>query len=318
MSLQTYYRPSGFKMFAGNEAIKRSIKDMLKRKDPPASFMIVGPSGCGKTTLGRIIAKGLGCNKNDFNEVNTASDRSIKGIRKILEDMKYTPLEGKKKVIMFDEAHGLLAASQEALLKGLEEPPDHVHFIICTTNPEALKDTFKRRCHIYEVSLLTSSDIIIHIKKILAAEKEEDFPQNILDRVIELSGGSLGIALKNLDMVIDMGDDEERALETLKSIGTSEAEVIDLCRALINFNMSDKARWVRVKRLLSQFKGDGESARRPILGYFSKVLLDTKLDGNGDAIAMIMSEFKDNFYDCGKSGLDLACYAACRMDEESE
>ena len=75
MSLQTHYRPAGFKMFAGNDAIKESIEAMLKRDKPPASFMVVGPSGCGKTTLGRIIAKGLGCNPADFNEMNTAMDR---------------------------------------------------------------------------------------------------------------------------------------------------------------------------------------------------------------------------------------------------
>ena len=318
MSLQTHYRPAGFKMFAGNDAIKESIEAMLKRDKPPASFMVVGPSGCGKTTLGRIIAKGLGCNPADFNEMNTADDRGVKAIRKVLEDMKYTPLNGKKKVILFDEAHQLTPAAQEALLKGLEEPPEHVHFIVCTTNPEALKDTFKRRCHIYEVSALTSSQIIAHMKKILKAEKVKDFPQEIIDRIIELSDGSLGIALKNLDMVIDMGDDSERALETLKSSGTAESEVIDICRCLVNFNMRDSARWTRVKKLLNDYKGDGESARRPILAYFSKVLLGSKIGNNADAVEYMMSEFKDNFYDNGKSGLIAACYACCKLDGEDE
>lgn len=316
MSLQTQYRPSSFKLFAGNDSVKKSVMEMVKRENPPASFMIVGPSGCGKTTLGRIIAKELGCAKADFNEVNTASDRSIKGIRKILDDMQYTPLNGKKKVVLFDEAHGLLAASQEALLKGLEEPPDHVHFIICTTNPEALKDTFKRRCHIYEVSLLTSSEIIAHIRKILKAEKVNNYPQEVLDKIVELSEGSLGIALKNLDMVIDMGEEPERALETLKSAGSSESEVIDICKALVNFNMKDASRWARVRKLLSEFKNDGESARRPILAYLSKCLLNSKIDGNGEAIAMMMEAFSDNFYDSGKAGLDLACFNACNIEEE--
>jgi hypothetical protein len=158
---------------------------------------------------------------------------------------------------------------------------------------------------------------IIHAEfsKVKGSIKAKDFPHEILDRVVELSNGSLGIALKNLDMVIDMHDDIERALEALKSVGTTEAEVIDLCRTLINFNMKDAARWARVKRLLSEFKNDGESARRPILTYFSKCLLNSKYDGNGDAIAMIMGEFKNNFYDSGMSGLVVACYAACDTGE---
>lgn len=318
MSLQTRYRPSTLKMFAGNDNIKKSLELILKRDEPPASFLIIGPSGCGKTTLGRIIARGLGCAKSSFKEMNTANDRTLAAIRVVLEKLHYLPLKGKKKVILFDEAHQITPASQEALLKALEEPPSHVHFVVCTTNPEALKDTFKRRCHIYEVQLLTSNEIIKMMRRILSAEDVKNFPDKILDRIVELSAGSAGIALKNLDMVIDMVKDVKGALETLKSAGTSEAEVIDICRTLINFNMTDKARWTRVKRLLAQLKSDGESARRPILGYFSKCLLNSKLDGNGDAIAMIMSEFKNNFYDCGKGGLDLACYAACNTGEDEE
>ena len=318
MSLQTQYRPSSLKMFAGNSDAKKNIATMLARKSPPDAFLIVGPPGCGKTTLGRIIARGLKCHKDDFNEQNTANDRTIKSIRKVISDMKYMPLSGPKKVIMFDEAHQFLAPPQNALLKALEEPPEHVHFILCTTNPEALLDTLKRRCHIYEVKLLTSSEILNHVKKILKAEKVENYPDEIMDKIIELSGGSLGIALKNLDMVIDMNDDIEGALNTLKTAGTSEADVIDICKTLMNFNMSDSARWARIRKLLSDFNGDGESARRPILGYLHKCLMNSKMDTNGDAVALMMDSFKNNFYDSGIAGLNLACYIACHIDGEDE
>ncbi|MCP4373933.1 MAG: AAA family ATPase [Deltaproteobacteria bacterium] len=318
MSLQTIYRPSSLKMFAGNKDIKSNLESVLARETPPASFLIVGPSGCGKTTLGRIIARGLGCAKSSFKEMNTANDRGLPAIRKVLEKLHYLPLKGKKKVVLFDEAHQITHASQEALLKALEEPPAHVHFIVCTTNPEALKDTFKRRCHIYEVSLLTSNELLKMMRRILSNEKVKDFPDEILDRVIELSGGSAGIALKNLDMVIDMGKDIKGALRTLKSAGTTEAEVKDICRALLNFNMSDTARWTRIRKLLAILKSDGESARRPIMGYLSKALINNPMDNNNDLIAEIMMEFKNNFYDSGKDQLRLACYAACGVGEDEE
>jgi len=312
VSLQTDYRPSTFKDFSGNEEIKKSITAMLKRDNPPSSFMIIGPSGAGKTTLARIIARGLKCAKSDFKELNTANDRTLPAIRSIISSMKYAPLKGNKKVILLDEAHMLLKPPQEALLKALEEPPSHVHFIICTTNPEALRTTFKRRCHIYEVQLLTSSEMIKLMKSILKKEQVKKHSIKVFDKIVELSGGSAGIALKYLDMVIDMMDDEKSALSTLKAAGTTEEDMRLICQALINFNINENSRWARVKSLLKKMNTDGESARRPILGYLNKVLLNN----GGMEVAMVMDEFKNNFYDSGSSGLTLACYKACFIEEE--
>lgn len=213
---------------------------------------------------------------------------------------------------MVHNCHGLLSPTQEALLKALEEPPSHVHFILCTTNPEALKDTFKRRCHIYEVQPLNSNQMVKHLKLILKKEKVKNFKVEILEKIIELSNGSPGIALKYLDMVIDMTDPKE-AINLLKSSGTSENDVIEICRALTDFRVNDKTRWGRVKKLLKNFKGDAESARRPILGYLNSCLL-----GNSEGInfALIMDEFKTNFYDSGKAGLSLACFKSCFISDE--
>lgn len=313
MSLQILYRPATFKMFAGNDELKNNLKELLKRKNPPSSFLITGPSGCGKTTLGRIIKKYLGCHDDDYKEMNAANDRTLPAIRAVLEDMKYTPMSGDKKVILLDECHQLLGNVQEALLKGLEEPPAHVHFILCTTNPEALKDTFKRRCHIYEVTPLNSNELTGHLKKIIKKEKVKDFPEEVLEKVIELSNGSLGIALKYLDMVIDMKDADE-AIRLLKTSGTSEKDVMELCRALVDFKVNDKTRWHKVKKILQNFTGDAESSRRPILGYLNTCLLNSK---EGINFALIIDEFKDSFMYSGKAGLSLACFKACHiMDEE--
>jgi DNA polymerase III gamma/tau subunit len=214
---------------------------------------------------------------------------------------------------MVHNCHQLQGPTQEALLKALEEPPSHVHFILCTTNPEALKDTLKRRCHIYEVQALNSNQMMKHLRTILKKEKIKDFKEEILEKIIELSDGSPGIALKYLDMVIDMTDEKE-AISLLKSSGTSENDVKQLCQALVDFRVNDKTRWNRVKKILKDFKGDAESARRPILGYLNSCLLNNPV---GDNFAIIMDEFKDNFYDSGKAGLSLAAFKACHiMDED--
>ncbi|GAG60002.1 unnamed protein product, partial [marine sediment metagenome] len=151
MSLQQDYRPKSFKTFIGNEDVVESLTKILKRKKIPSAFLFTGPSGCGKTTIPRIIARMFKVD-HDFKELNAANDRGIKPIRALIDDMSFQPLHGDKKFILLDEAHMITGTAQEALLKALEEPPPWVTWLICTTNPEALKGTLKRRCHNYELS----------------------------------------------------------------------------------------------------------------------------------------------------------------------
>lgn len=228
--------------------------------------------------------------------------------------MRYASLDGGKKVILFDEAHMLTKPSQEALLKALEEPPKHIHFIICTTNPETLKQTFKRRCHAYELESLKNSDLQKLLKIILRKEKRLDaISSEVRDKISELADGSAGQALKLLDQVIDMND-STRAITTLQSAGTSESEVIDICRTLCHYNMPANTKWAKIKKMLKAYKGDGESARRPILGYLHAILLNN----GGDDVWFMMQPFRKNFYDDGKAGLSSACYEAINSVGEKE
>ena len=302
--LQTTYRPRSFKTFVGNAEVITSLQSVLQREKPPSAFLLTGAGGCGKTTLGRIIRKELKCEDTDFKELNAADERGIDGMRKLISDMKFVPY-GKTKVYLLDEAHMILKPSQEILLKAIEEPPPYMHWIICTTNPEALKPTFKRRCHTYELKRLLDSDLQRLMKRVLKKEKRENISTEVRNKIIELADGSAGIALKLLDQVIDM-DEPERALATLSSAGTGDTEVITLCRVLVS-NMPAKTKWAKLKVLLKDLKTDGESARRPIAGYLSSVLLNN----GGIEIAYMMEHFEKNFFDSGKAGLTLACYKAC-------
>lgn len=302
MSLQVTYRPKTFKDLVGNKEVIKSLKSVLKRKKGiPSAFLITGPSGCGKTTIGRLIAKELKCSDADYREYDNADDRSIDSIRRMKDDLKYTPLSGKKKVILMDEIHQLLGPPQNALLKILEEPPEYVHIILCTTNPEKLLPTVKRRCHQYEVSALMEADIQELISTVLKKEKVKKFSNSVIEKIIDLADGSPGQALKLLDQVIDMKDAKE-AIDTLQSAGTSTAEVIDICRALVKGDITE------TKKLLKEFKGDAESARFAILGYMNSVMIN-KWD---ERTAFVIDQFLESFMYSGKAGLTNACFYALK------
>lgn len=314
MSLQVDYRPQTLEEMIGNEKTINSLKSVLERDNPPHTFLFTGPSGTGKTTIARIISKLLGVHEADFTEQNASSDRGIDAIRKLADNLKFTPLHGDRKFILLDEAHMLTKPSQEALLKTLEEPPPYVYIAICTTNPESLKQTFKRRCHAYDLDHLNYSDLMGLVKKTLKAEKvkPKDFKKEVAEKVVEIADGSAGQCMKLLDMVIDMRNSSQ-AIKTIESVGfgAGSAEVIDVCRILCDFNINDKTRWKKISDILKTFKTDGESARRPILGYMEKVLLSS---GN-PVIACRMECFKENYFNTGKSGLTLSCFEACHLGD---
>ncbi len=309
MPLHIDYRPKDFGEMIGNEATIRSLESVLAREDKPHAFMFTGPKGCGKTTLARIVGYKLGCTSAGLNEYNTANTRGIDTIRDIDKSCRYAPLTGKSIMYIMDECHKLTNDAQNALLKLLEEPPKHVYFCLCTTNPEKVLETAKDRCHIYKVKLLSSMQIKKLLRSVLKAEEVKNFPQEAVSEIARVSEGTPRRALVVLDGVIDIDDDEE-LLEAISEALLGEEEVKELCRMLIGMPQVNK--WGEVSKLIRGIDAEPEQVRYAILGYFNTAILSS----NGDAAERILGLiecFLDSYIYSGKAGLAYSCHQASRL-----
>ena len=307
-SLPVKYRPKDFEEFVGNDTLVNNLRDILSReKGIPHAFLFTGPSGCGKTTLALIVKEKLECHDYDYTFLNTSNTRGIDTIREISSTMAYKPARGKTKFYLLDECHKLTNEAQNALLNALEHPPYFCYFALCTTNPEKLLPTIKNRCQIFTVKSLPSPQIMKLLNSVCEKEKV-DFPANILREIAKSSAGSCRGALKLLDQVIDIEDDEE-VLKSIQNAVVSEASLLNICQLLVE---ESKDKWPQMTKFIDAIEEDEqESARIGIINYLTKVLLGKR--GN-DRIAEMLSIFLENTYDTGKKGgITYQLYLACKL-----
>lgn len=299
MSLYQKYRPTSLEQVKGNAEIISTLKNMLSKPETcPHSFLFTGPTGCGKTTLGRIIAKELGAVGNDYKEVDSADFRGIETAREIRRNSQYKGAEGSVRVWLMDECHALTKDAQEALLKLLEDPPTHCYFILCTTEPQKLKDTFKKRCSEFQVSTLNETQLFGLLRRIVRDE-QETLDKEIYDMIIEESLGHPRNAIQILEQVLNVPHDQRKEI-AIKS-AAEIVQSIELCRALIR-----NAAWKEISSILTGLKDqDPEAIRRQVLGYCQAILLKT----DNPLCGLIMEMFIEPFYNTGFPGLVFACYS---------
>jgi len=307
MPLNLDYRPQTFDEVVGNKSIVESLKSILARKDKPHSYMFNGKRGCGKTSFARLLAKGLGCYDMATYEYDAAITNGVGFVRQVKSESLFAPLEGGIRVNIWDECHMWSKEASSGMLKFLEEPPSHIYNILCTTNPEKIIDTIKRRCTTYVVSSLTSIEMRKLLKWILESEKIT-ITEKVQSALISASDGCPGIILVKLDQIIDIKG-EEAQLEGIINATDESAQIIDICQRLIAKEGGAK-KWGALAEMLKTYDQDPEQTRRAVLGYMSKVLLGCKGE-DGKRVAMLMNEFANSFYDTGKAGLIASCYMAC-------
>ena len=271
MTSQVYYRkwrPSSFAELAGQEHVSTTLRQSVRLGRISHSYLFCGPRGCGKTTTARIIAKAANCldlqdgdpcnacaicqsiNEGrfmDIIELDAASNRGIDEIRDIRDKVNFAPVQGRRKVYIIDEAHMLTDAASNAFLKTLEEPPEHVIFVLCTTEAHRILPTIISRCQRLDFRRIPSETVFGRLSEIADAEGVAVEP-DALRMIARYAAGSLrdaenlleqlvvscpdGVTAPQVEQLLGMGSDET-ALELVKYLllGNTTASLSAVNRA---------------------------------------------------------------------------------------
>lgn len=220
-ALYRIYRPASFDEVSGQKHITQTLRNALKNNRVAHAYLFSGPRGTGKTSIAKILAKAINCveaptdnpcNKcencigitdntiSDVIEIDAASNNGVDEIRELRDKVKYLPGYVKYKVYIIDEVHMLSTGAFNALLKTLEEPPQHVIFILCTTEPQKIPATIHSRCQRFDFKAISNADIIDKIFEI--AEKENiGISEEAVKQIANYSEGGLRDAISLLDQV---------------------------------------------------------------------------------------------------------------------
>jgi len=216
------WRPLTFDQMVGQEFISRTLRNAIESGRVAHAFLFTGPRGVGKTSAARILAKSLNCEQGptpdpcnrcvycleimesrslDVYEIDGASNTSVDDVRELRENVRYLPRPGKKRIYIIDEVHMLSKSAFNALLKTLEEPPDHVVFIFATTEPQKVPETIQSRCQRYDFRRIPASRIGERLREIAAVEGIEAGEAS-LAWIAKAADGSMRDALSLLDQMI--------------------------------------------------------------------------------------------------------------------
>jgi len=243
------YRPQTFDDLVGQAHVSRTLKNAVAQNRLAHAYLFVGPRGVGKTSTARILAKSLNCvkgptvtpcgvcdnckeiaagNSLDVIEIDGASNNSVEDVRQLRENVRYAPAKGRYKIYLIDEVHMLSAAAFNALLKTLEEPPEHVKFIFATTEPQKVLPTILSRCQRFDLHRIPANLIAKHLQFIAGREKItlEPAAAHAIARGAE---GGLRDAESMLDQLVAFCGEKIGESDVLDVFGfTSEQTVVDL------------------------------------------------------------------------------------------
>ena len=226
-TLYRKYRPQNFKEIIGQDHIVDTLQSALKLGNFAHAYLFSGSRGIGKTSIARILAGELGTTANDMHEIDAASNRGIDDIRELREAVRTLPFESKYKVYIIDEVHMLTKEAFNALLKTLEEPPEHVVFILATTEAEKLPATIVSRCQTFTFKKPTQ---VILKDAALAIAKKEGYTldKSAAELIAVLGDGSFRDTIGMVQKVMSTSADKKITAEEVEAItGAPRSALID-------------------------------------------------------------------------------------------
>ncbi|MEX2426389.1 MAG: DNA polymerase III subunit gamma/tau [Thermomicrobiaceae bacterium] len=317
-SLYRKYRPNSFdpSQYIGQEHVARTLRNAIVLDRVAHAYLFCGPRGTGKTSTARLLAKAVNCEGEDpeqrpcnqcasclainsgsvvdIIEIDAASNRGVDDIRDLREKVRYAPTQLRVKFYIIDEAHQLTKDAFNAFLKTLEEPPDHVMFVLATTEADKLPDTVASRCQRFDFRRFPVESTVQHLQNVSDAENIEAEEEALL-LIARHSTGSLRDALGLLDQLALYGDQEaekrQLTAETVRQVlGLSHNErLVGLVNAIADADAGEGL------RLITEATDAGEDIHqlnRQVIGYL-RLLLHIRAGGNppeADSTAKTLAE----------------------------
>ena len=246
MALYRKFRPQTFEQVKGQEHVVRTLKNQIKNNRIGHAYLFTGTRGTGKTSVAKLFAKAINCldphdgepcnccevctaaakdSFMDIVEIDAASNTGVDDIRRIIEEVRYTPVKGRYKVYIIDEVHMLSGSAFNAFLKTLEEPPKYAVFILATTEPHKLPITILSRCQRYDFHRISSETITGNLKTVVEAEGVEA-EDKALEYIARIGDGSMRDSISLLDKCIAFNLGEKLTYENvLQTLGVVDVEV---------------------------------------------------------------------------------------------
>lgn len=236
-ALARRYRSTGFDDIVGQEPIARTLQAAIKADRVAHAYLFTGTRGVGKTTMARVFAKALNeggeeiekaimsGQDTDVIEIDGASNNSVDDARELIANSVYRPMRGPYKIYIIDEVHMLSTAAFNALLKTMEEPPEHVKFILCTTEAHKVPPTIQSRCQRYDFRAIPMTVIADRLGYVVENEKLKAEPE-LLTMVARLGNGSMRDALSIMDRLMASGE-KKLTVDLLESLmGLAPRELV--------------------------------------------------------------------------------------------